>query len=169
MDQLTQCRSVLIIDFAIDDMAVETPEDVAMNVTVATEPLTDIPPAAMAPLSSSPVPADIATGVPSTPSKFGANVISLDKEEGRFIDADNKVVPGNQVKAPDPIETEDPLTKISPPEPLSLVERLRRNLPEEVPQCPCLYIRKLKQYSYSTKIAKVHIFANDNDFQEVIK
>ena len=156
-------------------MAVETPEDVAMNVTIAsspvpTEPMTGIPPVTMAPLSSSPVPADIATGVPSAPSKFGANVIGLDKEEGRFSDADNEVVPDDQVKAPDPIETEDPLTKISPPEPLSLVERLRRNLPEEVPQCPCLYIRKLKQYSfYSTKNAKVHIFTNDNDFQELIK
>ena len=137
---LTQCRSVLVIDFAIDDVEVESSENVAMNVTVASTP---VPPVEMAPLRSSPAPADIATGVPSTPSKFGANVIGLDKEEGRLNNAYNKVVPDNQVKAPDPIETEDPLTNISPPEPLSLVERLRRNLPEEVPHCPCLYIRKL--------------------------
>ena len=138
----------MIIDFAIDDVAVETPEDVAMNVTVTstpvpTDPMTGIPPVAMAPLSGSPLPADIAMEVPSTPSKFGANVIGLDKEEGTLGDADNKVVPGNQVNAP---ETEDPLEQNSPSEPLSLVERLRRNLPEEVPQCACFSARKLKRY-----------------------
>ena len=156
---LTQCRSVLIIDFAIDDVAVETPEDVAMNVTVTsspvpTDPMTGTPPVAMAPLSGSPLPADIAMEVPSTPSKFGTNVLGFDKEEGTMGDADNKVVPDNQVNAP---ETEDPSEQNFPSEPLSLVERLRRNLPEEIPQCSCFCARKLKRYSlHSVKTAKVH-------------
>ena len=151
---LTQCRSVLKIDFAIDDVAVETPEDVAMNVTVAstpvlTEPMAGIPPVAMAPLSGSPVPADIAMEVPSTPSKFGANILGLD-EEGTLSVADN-TFPDIQANAP---ETEDPLEQNSQPEPLSLVECLRRNLPEDVPQCPCFCAHKLKPYSLY--MAKVH-------------
>ena len=136
------------IDFAIDDVAVETPEDVAMNVTVAsapvlTEPMAGIPPVMMAPLSGSPGSVDIAAEVPSTPSKFGANILGLD-EEGTLSVAEN-TFPDIQANGP---ETKDPLEQNSPPEPLSLVERLQRNLPEDVPQCSCFCARKLKPYSY---------------------
>ena len=117
------------------EMPVVDIEDVALDLTVKSsterpaEPTMGSP---STPLSGSPVPVDISTSVPVSRSRSGANVMAMDSEGGTIA-----IDPGAA-----------PIQSMFSDEPMSLVERLRKNLPEGVPACPCLKWRKFSLFFY---------------------